>query len=128
MKQIAPPIVVLLLLGCSLVSGPPVATAAGSRVDKRHALEKKAVPSKSHPLAGFWKSGGCSDRFGLAITPAGKQLYSISFCGPGGCFDPGTYRPNSKIVGDPAYRVINKNTIDVKGLDGFTRYVRCKAR
>jgi hypothetical protein len=23
-------------------------------------------------------------------------MYSVSWCGPGGCFAPGTYRPNSR--------------------------------
>ncbi len=103
-------------------------TRLTSRHDLDHIAEKLAVPSQSHPLAGFWKSGDCSDDFGLAIAPAGKGLYSISFCGPGGCFVPGTYRPNSPIVGDPSYRVVNNNTIDVDRRDGFARSIRCPSR
>jgi len=89
--------------------------------------EKIAIPTAAHPLAGFWKEPGCSDRFGLAIAPAG-ELYSVSFCGPGGCFEPGTYRPNTTIVHDVTYHVIDNNTIEVKGRDGFSTYVRCPSR
>ena len=89
--------------------------------------ELAAIPSATHALAGFWKSTDCTDRFGLAIAPAGR-LYSVSFCGPGGCFTPGTYRPNTPIVGDPQYRVSDENTIEVKGSDGFSKYVRCNSR
>jgi len=89
--------------------------------------ERAAVASSTHPLAGFWKKSNCDDHFGLAIAPEGK-LYSVSFCGPGGCFAPGTYRPNTTIVGDPHYRVIDDDTIEVGGKDGFSRYVRCPQR
>jgi hypothetical protein len=75
-------------------------------------------------LNGFWKDQ-CEDDFGLKIEPAAGGQYSISFCGPGGCFEPGTYRPNSPIFGDEAYRVIDANTIEVLGGDGFAKYRRC---
>jgi len=77
-------------------------------------------------LAGFWKDH-CEDDFGLKIEAAGGDQYSISFCGPGGCFEPGTYRPNSPIFGDQAYRVIDAGTIEVLGGDGFSTYYRCPA-
>ncbi len=75
-------------------------------------------------LAGFWKDH-CEDDFGLKIEPAGGELYSISFCGPGGCFEPGTYRPNSPIFGDASYRVKDAGTLEVLGGDGFSIYYRC---
>jgi hypothetical protein len=75
-------------------------------------------------LTGFWKDH-CEDGHGLKIEPAGGDLYSISFCGPGGCFEPGTYRPNSKIFGDESYRVIDASTLEVLGGDGFSTYFRC---
>lgn len=77
-----------------------------------------------YPFIGFWKSH-CSDNFGLSIDKAGSGLYSVSFCGPGGCFKPGTYRPNTKIIGDPAYRVIDDRTIQVHGVNGYSIYKRC---
>jgi hypothetical protein len=75
-------------------------------------------------LSGFWKDH-CEDEHGLKIESAAGGLYSISFCGPGGCFEPGTYRPNSTIFGDHSYRVIDAKTIEVLGGDGFSTYVRC---
>jgi hypothetical protein len=113
-------VLALLLLG---------ATAAAHADDRKHALEQKAVATPAHPYAGFWKPGDCSVDFGLAITPAGAPgSYSVSFCGPGGCFEPGTYRPNTPLAGDRAYRIIDANTIDVAGAGGFERYVRCPGR
>lgn len=78
----------------------------------------------NYPYVGFWK-GRCSEGFGLSIDKAGDGLYSISFCGPGGCFKPGTYRPNTTLVDDPNYRIINEDEIEVKGRDGFSKYHRC---
>lgn len=77
-------------------------------------------------LLGFWKDH-CEDGFGLKIEAAGGDLYSVSFCGPGGCFEPGTYRPNSPIFGDESYRVIDADTLEVLGGDGFSTYRRCSA-
>ncbi len=92
-------------------------------------VEKTAVPSLGHPYAGFWKEPNCLDRFGIAIAPADDKLYSLSFCGPGGCFEPGEYRPNSAIVDDPLYKIVDANTIMIKGQDGtFAKYVRCQSR
>ena len=81
-------------------------------------------PAPGYPLVGFWKDH-CEDDFGLAIDRAGDGSYSISFCGPGGCFAPGTYRPNSPIVGDPGYRLVDSDTLEVLGRDGFSTYFRC---
>jgi len=77
-----------------------------------------------YPFIGFWKNK-CSENFGLAIDKADNGFYSVSFCGPGGCFKPGTYRPTTKIIGDSAYKVIDNNTIQVEGLDGFSNYIKC---
>lgn len=90
-------------------------------------IEKQAKPCKTHPLGGFWKIKETNE-FGLAIGKASDDLYFISFCGPGGCFEKGAYRPNTAIHGDPAYRVIDKNTIEVKDKNGFKKYIRCKNR
>jgi hypothetical protein len=84
-------------------------------------------PGPAHPLVGFWKDH-CDDAFGLAIDQAGDGLYSISFCGPGGCFEVGSYRPNSSIVNDPNYRIVNDDVIEVLGRDGFTTYQRCTSK
>lgn len=91
-------------------------------------VEQSAIPSSSHPLAGFYKGDDCKDPWGWAVGPAGDDKYYISFCGPGGCFAEGTYRPNTSIVGDPNYQVIDENTIKFKSDDGWSTHVRCKSR
>lgn len=75
---------------------------------------------------GFWK-GDCSDGFGIQIKLAENQLYSVSFCGPGGCFKPGEWTPNTLIEGDPKYNVISPSELGVKRTDGggFFSYVKC---
>ena len=90
-------------------------------------IERQAKPTNTHPLGGFWKRDNKQDH-GLAIGPADGNTYFISFCAPSGCFEKGKYRPNSTIEGDSEYRVIDKNTIEVKGKNGFTKYVRTKSR
>ena len=120
--------------GAYKVKAHVVDRVAGSSVDREWSFQVSAPSSSdiaSWPadrpkpnLAGFWKDH-CEDEFGLKIEPAGPEMYSISFCGPGGCFEPGTYRPNSAIFGDEAYRVIDANTLEVLGGDGFSKYYRC---
>ena len=108
---------VVLVGGCDAVSHVESSETSST-------MPSKLSPSSDHPLTGFWRSD-CADAFGLAVQPAGPAEYSVSFCGPGGCFEPGTYRPNSRIVDDPEYRITDANTIDVRGRDGFTTYYRC---
>lgn len=88
-------------------------------------IERFLSYDKDYPYVGFWKKD-CSDCFGLAIDKAKDGKYSVSFCGPGGCHEPGTYRPETTIVNDSHYRVIDDNNIEVEGMDGFTKYKRCK--
>jgi len=91
-------------------------------------VEQNAVKSESHPLAGFWKDDKCKDPWGWAIGPAGSGLYYISFCGPGGCFKEGTYRPNTSIIDDPKYNIVDDNTIMFKSKGEWTKHVRCSSR
>ena len=94
--------------------------------DTSASVEKKLSYSDRQPLIGFWKES-CNQDFGLAIDGVAGQpdMYSISFCGPGGCFKPGTYRPNSRIVDDPSYNVISSEQLEVRGLDGSSMYHKC---
>ncbi len=71
-------------------------------------------------FTGFWKVN-CTDAFGVQIKKQPADLFSLSFCGPGGCFAPGEWLPNTPIVGDPKYRVLNPTTLEIRG----TRYTRC---
>ncbi len=110
------------------VVGPGFIPSFHSSTDIDRRAEKTAIPTAQYQLAGFWKAGSCQDDFGLAISPAGDNQYSVSFCGPGGCFRPGSYLPNTSIINDDLYRVINNDTIEVSGSDGFLRYTRCPQR
>jgi hypothetical protein len=96
--------------------------------DPNRTAEALAVASTTHPFAGFWKRPGCTDRFGFAISPAGPSTYFVSFCGPGGCFRPGTYLPETPLVNDTQYRIIDNDSIEIDGSDGFSRFVRCERR
>jgi hypothetical protein len=92
-------------------------------------VEENAKPSESHPFGGFWKPDNCELDAGLAIGPMGENTYYVSFCGPGGCFAEGTYRAETTIVDDPAYRIIDDDTIELEGRFGiWPRYVRCTGR
>jgi hypothetical protein len=77
---------------------------------------------------GFWK-GRCSDSFGVQIKPAENQRYSVSFCGPGGCFRSGEWRPNTRIDGDPEYKVISSKELGIKrtDTDDYFMYVKCSS-
>jgi hypothetical protein len=74
-------------------------------------------------FTGFWKVNR-TDAFGVQIKKQSGKLFSVSFCGPGGCFAPGEWRPNTTIIGDPQYRVLNATTIEIGGGQGWTRYER----
>lgn len=77
-------------------------------------------------LTGYWK-WDCRDNFGVKIEPAGGDLYSISFCGPGGCFGPGQWAPNSPIFGDDGYRVLSGDTIEMRRGERFETLFLCPA-
>ncbi len=81
-------------------------------------------PIEGKPLIGFWKSAGIFHQFGVAIDKVDDSLYSVSFCGPGGCFDPGKWTENTPIHGDPKYRLIDSNAIEIQGPKGISRYIR----
>lgn len=100
----------------------------GPTADPNWDIEKNALPSVTHPLAGFYKDEGCSENFGWAIGPANEKEYYISFCGPGGCFPAGTYRPNTTIYNDSNYKVINSDKIRFLSHDGWSTHVRCASR
>lgn len=99
---------------------PPVETSGLTSLT----VESRLIADEAHPLVGFWREN-CGNDFGLAVDRTVEGLYSVSFCGPGGCSEPGTYRANTNIVDDPMYRIIGDERIMVWGGDGFTEYRRC---
>jgi len=74
----------------------------------------------STDFTGFWKVN-CTDAFGVQIKKQSNALFSVSLCGPGGCFKPGEWTPNTPIVGDPKYKITNATTIEI----GRDRYTKC---
>jgi hypothetical protein len=101
---------------------------ANNAIEPNWHVEKNAVASQSHPLAGFYKEEKCENPWGWAIGPINTNQYYISFCGPGGCFSEGTYRPNTTIYNDPTYEVVDQNTIKMKSKSGWQKVVRCNGR
>lgn len=98
----------------------------GAHEPNRH-IEKEAKSRKTHPLGGFWKTRP-QNNHGLAIGRATEDTYFVSFCGPGGCFEKDTWRPNSPIVGDENYRVLDNDTIEIRSKKGFKKYKRAASR
>ena len=75
-------------------------------------------------FTGFWK-WHCSEDWGVQIKKQTGNLFSVSFCGPGGCFQPGTWMPNTPIVGDPQYHYINPTTLAIQHGDGWQTLTKC---
>jgi hypothetical protein len=85
---------------------------------------REAVENTPPDFTGFWK-WRCSDAWGVQIKKQKENLFSVSFCGPGGCFEPGTWMPNTPILGDPRYRYINATTLEVQHGDGWQPLTKC---
>ena len=67
--------------------------------------------NSQYPYVGIWKTS-LDDNFGIIIEKAKDEMYSISFFGPGGRFQPGKWMPNTKVKDDPKYTIIDKDTIE----------------
>lgn len=119
----------LLALTCNAQQAPSP-TAPDERIDpgKTSAnihLSGAMNPTPAHPYAGFWKAD-CRADIGLAIAAAEPGVYSVSLCGPGACYKPGTYSPNTKLVNDDNYKIQSPTRLEVKRADGsFTAHARC---
>lgn len=101
-----------------------VSPPLGSSLDKKknsHNIQTFLTPDKDFPFIGFWKTK-CENDFGLAIEKTADGKYSVSFCGPGGCFK----TRSTTIINDSNYRIIDENTIEQREKSGFQRYYRCK--
>src|SRR5262245_4772439 len=83
------------------------------------------LPASAGDYTGFWK-GNCTDPFGLSIKPAADKKYSISFCrAPRGC---GPSKPDTTIDGDPEYRVIDAETLEMRTSETeWMRFRKCTA-
>ncbi|MFI4962891.1 MAG: RDD family protein [Legionellales bacterium] len=82
-------------------------------------------PDKNYPYIGFWKKD-CKTDVGLAIDKTNDGKYSVSLCTRTGCYKPGTYRPNTSLIDDQKYRIINDNIIELAVVgDYYWRYYKC---
>ncbi len=110
----------------------PTFLSTHPRTGEREALALAAAgePSRGKEeridFTGLWKED-CEQLYGLQFKPLEKRgAYSVSLCGPAGCLDPGTYRPNTTVQGDAAYDVLHAEEILIKNSRGdFASYVKC---
>jgi Zn-dependent protease with chaperone function len=84
--------------------------------------------AKGQPVnfAGLWKEE-CSKMYGLQFKPVDKAgVYAVSLCGPAGCLDSGTHRPQTTVQGDSAYEVLSPEEIFIRdGLGHGVTYLKC---
>ena len=123
------PVALLLALTCSAQqaaspTGPDPRIDPGKTSRNIH-LSGALNPTAAHPYAGFWKAD-CRADIGLAIAAAEPGVYSVSLCGPGACYKPGTYSPNTRLVGDDSHKIESSTRMLVKRADGsWMPHERC---
>ena len=83
-----------------------------------------AACNKPADFTGFWKAN-CTDAYGVQIKKQTGNLFSVSFCGQGGCVAPGEWMPNTPIVTDPKYRILSATTLEIQYGDGWHRFTKC---
>src|SRR5260221_13114320 len=71
-----------------------------------------AACNKPANFTGFWKTN-FTDAFGIQIKKQTGNLFSLSFCGPGGCSAPGKWRPNIPLVTYPKYRIVKATAQEI---------------
>lgn len=105
----------------------PVKIAPKTIADIRKEIAVENSPGEadlSINLAGFWKEK-CSDTFGLRIKPADKPgMYTVTFCGPGGCGDERNER-KTFITGDKGYNLVSANELQVGRSGDRSSYKKC---
>lgn len=108
----------------------PTETSAKTIADIRKEIAIESSPGEpdlSLKLAGFWK-GKCSDTYGLRVKPVDKAgMYTVTFCGPGGCGDEQNER-ETYITGDKQYHVVNANELQVGPSDNRSTYIKCSEK
>jgi len=114
--------------------GFPTFLSTHPDTEERAALARAASQQGTRLLAkgervdftGFWKAD-CKQLYGIQFNPVGNSgSYSVSLCGPAGCFDSGTYRPVTTVQDDASYTVLNTDEILVREGPGRGRtYVKC---
>jgi hypothetical protein len=83
--------------------------------------------ARAEDFTGIWK-GKCSDYYGLQIQRVSSGEYSVTFCGGGGCFEPGSWTPNSRLEEDSKYKIFSMRKIAVRAnndKDHYFTYFKC---
>jgi len=116
----------IVLFFMLLVAGNLVYRILYISLSDTDAYIKTLKPTENYPMIGAWKRD-CKNSYGLAIDKASEGRYNVTFFGPGGYFKPGSDGRSTTIKGDPRYRIIDDDTIEVSSSDGFDRYYRCSS-
>lgn len=83
---------------------------------------------ESPDFSGVWKAD-CEDYWGVLITPAPDAQYALTFCGLSGCLAPGSWTADTRIAGDPMYRLDSPRRLGIRRRDGgYFDYVKCSDR
>jgi hypothetical protein len=105
----------------------PMKTIAKTIADIRAAIaieNSPGEPDATRNFAGFWKTA-CADTFGLRIKPADSpHMYTVTFCGPGGCGDE-TNERKTFIKGDKQYSIVSGTELQVGKSENRTTYKKC---
>lgn len=106
----------------------PAPTPYKTVADIRKNLAEADYPGELDPsknFSGFWKED-CEEAWGLRIMPYGTDgKYSIVFCGPGGCGEPGREGRITFITKDRDYEVVSESEIRERSANGWVTYHRC---
>lgn len=76
-------------------------------------------------FTGVWKRK-CTDFYGVQVVAVATGMYSVTFCGLKDCSVPGTWAPNTAIVGDPSYKVVAPDRIGIERHDEKGKYFMYK--
>jgi hypothetical protein len=113
----------ILDYGAKPKADPALKTVA----DVRRIIAEEKHPGERDPsrdFTGFWKSD-CKDAFGLQIKRGSDGMYSIVFCGPGGCGDSERAR-RTFITGDRHFEVVSESElIEIDRSGNRERMLRC---
>jgi hypothetical protein len=84
-----------------------------------------AGANKSFPFEGYWQTK-CGDNSGIVIMHVTGAEFSVQFCSGAGCSDPGKYKPNTSIINDTDYKIIDEKHMYIKDHFGNRKYTLCQ--
>ncbi len=81
--------------------------------------------NKPFPFEGYWQTN-CGHNSGIVIMHVGGAEFSVQFCSGAGCSDPGKYKPNTSIIDDPDYEIVDDTHMFIKDHFGKRKYTLCQ--